>query len=318
MHRFIAMVAAMALLIGIPAGTAIAANPQSTDASGEAPVTLQGGAVCDIMVSVHGGPLTDGNVTLRVGQDLGVFGSGFPGSKTINIDFSFAGSVEQWETTTTPAGAFEEHFEFFGDDPPAPEAWVLTVYDPTNAAGCSDTLTISLIKSTPFTDIGGNPFRADIVWLFHEGITGGCTATRFCPKDPVTREQMASFLDRALDLPTTNVDFFTDDNQSIHQGAINRLAAAGITGGCASGRFCPRDPVFRDQMASFLDRSLDLPTTNIDFFTDDNRSMHQGAINRLAAAGITGGCHPTVAWYCPKLSVTREQMAAFLHRGLTR
>ncbi len=30
--------------------------------------------------------------------------------------------------------------------------------------------------------------------LAQDGITGGCTATTFCPNDPVTRAQMAVFL----------------------------------------------------------------------------------------------------------------------------
>jgi hypothetical protein len=41
--------------------------------------------------------------------------------------------------------------------------------------------------------------------------------------------------------------------------------------------------------------------------------MHEGNINRLAASAITAGCSAT--HYCPGLHVTREQMAAFLHRA---
>jgi hypothetical protein len=132
----------------------------------------------------------------------------------------------------------------------------------------------------------------------------------------VTREQMASFLARALKLPATSQDFFSDDNSSAHEGDINRLAAAGVTGGCDTGRFCPRANVTREQMASFLVRALKLPGTSTDFFTDDETSIHESSINRLAASGITGGCGP--GRYCPRANVTREQMAAFLHRGLTR
>lgn len=72
----------------------------------------------------------------------------------------------------------------------------------------------------------------------------------------VTREQMASFLARALSLPTTSTDRFTDDETSIHEASINRLAAAGITGGCTATTFCPRAQVTRGQMAAFLYRGL--------------------------------------------------------------
>ena len=37
---------------------------------------------------------------------------------------------------------------------------------------------------------------------------------------------MASFLVRALGLPATGSDFFTDDESSVHESDINRLAAA--------------------------------------------------------------------------------------------
>lgn len=48
-----------------------------------------------------------------------------------------------------------------------------------------------------FMDVAADhPLAADIEWLEAWGITKGCTATEFCPNDPVTREQMAAFLHR--------------------------------------------------------------------------------------------------------------------------
>jgi hypothetical protein len=67
---------------------------------------------------------------------------------------------------------------------------------------------------------------------------------------------MASFLVRALNLPASGTDFFTDDNSSIHENDINSLAAAGITGGCTATTFCPHQSVTREQMAAFLERAL--------------------------------------------------------------
>ena len=69
---------------------------------------------------------------------------------------------------------------------------------------------------------------------------------------------MATFLVRALNLPATTTDYFTDDNGSTHEANINALREAGITLGCdASGtQFCPGDPVSRGQMAGFLNRAL--------------------------------------------------------------
>jgi hypothetical protein len=124
---------------------------------------------------------------------------------------------------------------------------------------------------------------------------------------------MAVFLDRALDLAPTVVDFFTDDEGHSGEAAINRIAAAGITTGCGPARFCPAATVSRGQMASLLARALALPATTSNYFSDDNGTTHERDINRLAAAGITTGCAP--GRYCPTANVTRGQMAAFLHRA---
>lgn len=165
-----------------------------------------------------------------------------------------------------------------------------------------------------FDDTFDSQFSADIIWLAEHSITGGCDIALFCPTDDVTRGQMAAFLDRALHLPPTSTDFFTDDDDSIYEPSINRLAAAGITAGCTATEFCPTDFVTRGQMAAFLDRGFHLPPTGTDFFTDDDSSIFEPNINRLAEAGITGGC--TATTFCPTANVTRGQMAAFLHRAL--
>lgn len=107
-----------------------------------------------------------------------------------------------------------------------------------------------------FSDTATSEFASDIAWLSATGITKGCGPTSFCPQAPVTREQMAAFLVRALDLPhASSPDQFDDDNASIFQDDIDRLAAAGITHGCGASLFCPGDPVTRQQMAAFIHRS---------------------------------------------------------------
>jgi glucose/arabinose dehydrogenase len=167
-----------------------------------------------------------------------------------------------------------------------------------------------------FSDIASSTFLDDIHWLFYQGITAGCGGGKFCPRSAVTRVQMAQFLVRAFNYPpATGGDHFTDDNGIVGESSINALFEAGITGGCAPNLFCPTRPVTRAQMAIFLVNALNLPPTAIDYFDDDDGKTGEGAINSLAEAGLTGGCGTRK--YCPSASVTREQMAAFLHRALT-
>lgn len=111
-----------------------------------------------------------------------------------------------------------------------------------------------------FTDDEGTPFEASINAVAAAGITSGCSADGklFCPKDEVTRGQMAAFLTKAYKLPASNINAFDDDNGSAFEAAINAVAAAGVTAGCTvdGTKFCPDQKVTRAQMASFLRRAM--------------------------------------------------------------
>ncbi|MEA2002694.1 MAG: FG-GAP-like repeat-containing protein, partial [Actinomycetota bacterium] len=177
--------------------------------------------------------------------------------------------------------------------------------------------------SGTFVDDDSSIFEADIEWLAAEGITSGCNPPgndRFCPDDNVTRGQMAAFLVRALDLTDGGTVDFVDDDSSIFESDIEKLAAAGITHGCnppGNDRFCPEDNVTRGQMAAFLVRALDLTDRGTVDFIDDDNSIFESQIEKLAAAGITQGCNPPANdRFCPEDNVTRGQMAAFLRRAI--
>jgi hypothetical protein len=164
-----------------------------------------------------------------------------------------------------------------------------------------------------FSDLWDSRLVSSIQWIYDEGITNGCSATRYCPVNSVTRGQMASFLARAMDLPAATRDYFSDDDGQMHEADINKIAEAGITGGCEPNKFCRLQAVSRAQMAGFLRRALDLPAATKDYFTDDSHETLESSINALAAAGITGGCANDR--YCPRSAVSREQMAAFIMRA---
>jgi hypothetical protein len=189
--------------------------------------------------------------------------------------------------------------------------------------GMSEELTGTFVTATDFTDDDSSIFEGDIEWLSGAGITRGCNPPandQYCPLDSITRGQMAAMMNRALDLPETTTDFFTDDDLSVFEGDINKLAQAGITFGCnppANDNFCPEDLITRGEIAAMFDRALTLPVTTTDYFTDDAGSIFEPSINRLAEAGITRGCNPpTNDNYCPDDDLTRGQIAAFFHRAL--
>jgi hypothetical protein len=119
-----------------------------------------------------------------------------------------------------------------------------------------------------------------------------------------------------LNLQAAGSDHFTDDEGRFYEAAANQLYKYGITFGCRADRFCGDEPIPRGQMAAFLARAYELPNASGDRFTDDSKSQFEGAINKIASAGITLGCNPpTNDRFCPGDHVTRGQMAAFLKRA---
>jgi hypothetical protein len=211
--------------------------------------------------------------------------------------------------------------------------------DSSAGVGQSETVTVTVDNDNPDpgTQPGPDPeprfldvplthlFAADITWMADNEITLGCNPPAndlYCPDDPVTRGQMAAFLVRALDLTAVNGSIdFTDDDGSIFEADIVKLATAGITLGCNppdNDMYCPGANVTRGQMAAFLVRALHLTAVNSSIdFTDDNGSIFEADIVKLATAGITLGCNPPDNdRFCPNDPVTRGQMAAFLHRAL--
>ncbi len=176
----------------------------------------------------------------------------------------------------------------------------------------------------PFTDIDTSVHYDDIGYIWRADVTRGCNPpdnTLYCPTEPVTRQQMATFLARVLGLPSSPDEFFVDVAASVHERDINAIAATGVTRGCnppQNDRFCPERPVTRGEMAAFLVRSFEYEDAGEgDLFVDDDDSIFEGDIDRLATAGVTRGCNPPQNdRYCPNDPVTREQMASFLARAM--
>ncbi len=109
-----------------------------------------------------------------------------------------------------------------------------------------------------FSDVPvGHPFCGLIERLYIDGMIEGCntaTGRSFCPDEPITRGQMAVFIETAIGNPPVSCAGRFADVPLDHPfcGFIERLAVDGITGGCGGGKFCPDDPVTRAQMAVFL------------------------------------------------------------------
>ncbi|MEX1178142.1 MAG: S-layer homology domain-containing protein [Nitriliruptor sp.] len=123
--------------------------------------------------------------------------------------------------------------------------------------------------SSDFIDVEGSTHRDNIEALAAAGVINGTSATTFDPDGTLSRGQMATLLDRFVDLldddevngsapQTTTRNVFADDDDSVHAGAIDRLAVQGAVSGRADGTFGVGVDVDRGQVATFLARTLDL------------------------------------------------------------
>ncbi len=111
-------------------------------------------------------------------------------------------------------------------------------------------------ETNHFRDDNDHWAEAYIDRLAASGITMGCDRRLFCPEDPVTRAELATFLDRAYEPPGTSQDFFTDDDDHWARRSIDRLGAAGVINGCTPTAFCPEATISRGQTAALLARAI--------------------------------------------------------------
>jgi glucose/arabinose dehydrogenase len=167
-----------------------------------------------------------------------------------------------------------------------------------------------------FVDDDGNLHEGTIEAISAAGITTGCGSALYCPTLPVTREQMAVFLVRALDeSPSASAGSFADVPAGPFAGHIERIAELGIATGYPDGTFGPANPISRGEMAVMLMRALDLASgPESGTFSDvPDGLFFTGAVEAIAAAGITTGCGD--GKFCPFDQVLRDQMASFISRA---
>jgi len=173
-----------------------------------------------------------------------------------------------------------------------------------------------------FTDVpASNIFYRFVETLLHKGVTGGCTATTYCPSAATTRDQMAVFVlvskEGAGYTPAacTTPVFGDVPANSPFCRFIEELARRGVVSGCGGGNYCPTAAATREQMAVFvlrtLDPALNPPACGTPVFNDvPASSPFCRWIEELARRGVVSGCGG--GNYCPTAAVTRDQMGVFL------
>ena len=125
---------------------------------------------------------------------------------------------------------------------------------------------LTVLQGAAFLDVPTDYLFYDVTGkISARGITLGCGSGNYCPESPVTREQMAAFIIRALGVPNppqpSQQRFADVPPSNIFYAFIEEMAARGIAVGCGANEqgqpiYCPSEPVTREQMAAFLVRAL--------------------------------------------------------------
>lgn len=183
------------------------------------------------------------------------------------------------------------------------------------------------VPSAGFTDVAdGSTHRLAIDCVVWWSVAFGTSSTTYGPNANLTREEMAAFVARAMraagyDLPTRPRDAFDDTGASPYKHAINQIAEVGVVRGFPDGTYRPRATVSRAQMATYLvnlyeETTGETLTASRDYFDDDDGTIHEPNINKIAEADITQGT--AARTYSPSLAVRRGQIGSFLARVLDR
>ena len=172
-----------------------------------------------------------------------------------------------------------------------------------------------------------------ITALAQAGIARGCTATEFCPHQPVTRAQMATLIYRSVahqtgvGAPYAGRVTLTDvPADSAWWNAAQWAASTGVVPAGPDGEFNPAGAVTRAQAAAILAAALEhLNLQPIDtaaeprnLFTDTQGlpDATTTAIEALYERRITLGCATDPLRFCPDQPITRAQLAIMLARTL--
>jgi PKD repeat protein len=222
-----------------------------------------------------------------------------------------------------------------------------TVQDPTHVFTEAGRYTVRLVVDSgydthevtksnyitvAFTDMGLDNWAADAVFACADaGIVAGYDDGLYHPEWPVTRDQMAVYISRALAGGDSNVPEFTDtptfpdvpeDNWALDY--IEYAVDQGVVTGYDDGNYHPEYEVTRDQMAVYVARALVAPTGEAalaDYVPSDPRnfpdvpdtSWAYKHIEYCVENGVVQGYLD--GYYHPEITVTRDQMAVYVARA---
>ena len=179
----------------------------------------------------------------------------------------------------------------------------------------------------PFTDISEKDwFYGDVMFVYENGLMLGTSKTLFSPHGTATRGMMATILWRMEGSPVPKgKNSFTDvEAGKWYADAITWTTENGIFAGYGKDKFCPDDPITREQLAAIFYRYADYKGYDLtvkgdldkfkdaDKITDYAKTAMQWAVGSGLVKGKSGNLLD------PQGTATRAEIAAMLHRFIEK
>lgn len=173
-------------------------------------------------------------------------------------------------------------------------------------------------RHNPFEDVRFFQWYTEpVLWAVEAGITNGMDATHFVPDGTCTRAQIVTFLWRANGSPkatSNNNPFYDVPMGQWYTDAVLWAVEMGITTGTSAMTFSPDAGCTRGQVATFLWRSQNQPSTKgSNIFADIAQgTYYYDAVLWAVEQGITNGMGDGT--FAPDATCTRGQIVTFLYR----
>ena len=181
--------------------------------------------------------------------------------------------------------------------------------------------------ANPFTDVSEKDwFYGDVMFVYENGLMLGTSKTLFSPHGTATRGMMATILWRMEGSPAPKgKNSFTDvEAGKWYADAITWTTENGIFAGYGKDKFCPDDPITREQLAAIFYRYADYKgydltvKGNLDKFKDADKitDYAKTAMQWAVGSGLVKGKSGNLL--DPQGTATRAEIAAMLHRFIEK
>ena len=179
----------------------------------------------------------------------------------------------------------------------------------------------------PFTDISEKDwFYGDVMFVYENGLMLGTSKTLFSPHGTAMRGMMATILWRMEGSPVPKgKNSFTDvEAGKWYADAITWTTENGIFAGYGKDKFCPDDPITREQLAAIFYRYADYKgydltvKGDLDKFKDADKitDYAKTAMQWAVGSGLVKG--KSCNLLDPQGTATRAEIAAMLHRFIEK